>query len=189
MRKEMEKHECIEGDTKGHNTCQNSANNSDIMTDILCNNFNNSIYSSEFPNNLKLADVSPIYGERVIKTNYRPISILPAISKLYEKPLFRQIYEYFSPKLSKFQCGFRSGYSTQYCLLLLLEKWKKSIGSRGSAGILFTDLSKAFDCLSHALLIAKLAAYGFHYDALKLVYSYLSLRKQRVRINSMVRNN
>ena len=82
-------------------------NNSDIMTDILCNNFNNSIYSSEFPNNLKLADVSPIYkdGERVIKTNYRPKSILPAISKLYEKPLFRQIYEYFSPKLS-FNVGF-----------------------------------------------------------------------------------
>ena len=161
-------------------------NNSDIMTDILCNNFNNFIYSSEFPNYLKLADVSPIYkdGERVIKTNYRPISNLPAISKLYEKPLFRQIYEYFSPELSKFQCGFRSGYGTQYCLLLLLEKWKKSIDSKGSAGILLTDLSKAFDCLSHDLLIAKLAAYGFHYDALKLVYSYLSLRNQKVRINS-----
>ena len=92
------------------------------MADILCNNFNNSIYSSEFANNLMLADVSPIYKDGEWVTNYRPISILPAISKLYEKPLYHQIY--FSPKLSKFQCGFRSGYSTPYCLLLLLEKWK-----------------------------------------------------------------
>ena len=72
----------------------------------------------------------------------------------------------------------------QYSLLLLLEKWKKCLDNKGKAGLLLTDLSKAFDCLDHELLIAKLEAYGFGNKALKLVHSYLTGRFQRVRINS-----
>ena len=70
------------------------------------------------------------------------------------------------------------------CLILMLEKWKQCIDKGGSSGALLTDLSKAFDCLSHDLLIAKLKAYGFSYEALELIYCYLSTRSQRVRINS-----
>ena len=87
-------------------------------------------------------------------------------------------------KLSIYQCGFRKGMSAQNCLIFLVEYWKKSLDSNGKAGVLLTDLSKAFDCLVHDLLIAKLSAYGFDYLSLKLIYSYLSERFQRVRINA-----
>ena len=74
--------------------------------------------------------------------------------------------------------------SAQHCLLYMIEKWKKCLDNKGKSGVLLTDLSKAFDCLVHDLLIAKLNAYGFDYLSLKLIYNYLSDRLQRVRINS-----
>ena len=87
-------------------------------------------------------------------------------------------------KLSFYQCGFRKGMSAQNCLLFMVEKWKKSLDQNGKAGVILTDLSKAFDCLVHDLLIAKLSAYGFDYLSLKLIYNYLTGRSQRVRINN-----
>ena len=65
----------------------------------------------------------------------------------------------------------------------MIEKWKKSVDNGGVFGALLTDLSKAFDCILHDLIIAKLEAYGFHIDALKLIHDYLSNRKQRVKVN------
>ena len=85
--------------------------------------------------------------------------------------------------MSKQQCGFRKGYSTQQRLLALLEKWKRAVDNGQMFGALLTDLSKAFDCLDHELLIAKLNAYGFILPALKLVHDYLSNRKQRTKVN------
>ena len=87
------------------------------------------------------------------------------------------------PLLSKYQCGFRRGFSAQNCLLAMLEKWKSSVDKGKAFGVLLTDLSKAFDCLSHELIIAKLNAYGFSLSALKLMQSYLSERKQKTKIN------
>ena len=72
----------------------------------------------------------------------------------------------------------------QNCLLFMIERWKNSVDNSGFAGVLFTDLSKAFDCLNHRLLIAKLHAYGFDKSSLKLILDYLSYRFQRVRVNS-----
>ena len=72
----------------------------------------------------------------------------------------------------------------RFCLLAMLEKWERSVDNRKMFGALLTDLSKAFDCLDHELLIAKLNAYGFSLTALKLVHNYLSNRKQRTKINS-----
>ena len=83
----------------------------------------------------------------------------------------------------KQQSGFGKGYSTQQCLLALLEKWKRAVDSGQMFGALLTDLSKAFDCLDHELLIAKLNAYGFSLPALKPVHDYLSNRKQRTKVN------
>ena len=98
--------------------------------------------------------------------------------------MYQQISKFVEPLLSKYQCGFRKGYNTQYCLLAMLEKWKSSVDKGSSFGALLTDLSKAFDCLSHELLIAKLHAHGFSLNALRLVHSYLTNRKQRTKINN-----
>ena len=84
----------------------------------------------------------------------------------------------------KFQCGLRRGYSTQQCLIALIEKWTSATAKGKFFGALLTDVSKAFDCLPHELLIAKLHAYGFSLAALRLVHSYLSNRKQRTKINA-----
>ena len=117
------------------------------------------------------------------KTNYRPISILSNVSKIYERYLYDQIKNYFENILSKYQCGLCKGYNAQDCLLALIEKWKQSADNGGAFGTLMTNLSKAFDCLSDELLIAKLDAFGFDKKSLKLVYNYLSNRKQRAKIN------
>ena len=80
-------------------------------------------------------------------------------------------------------CGFRKGYSAQHCLLVMIEKWKKVVDNGVAFGALLTDLSKVFDYIPHDLIIARLEAYGFQIDALRLVYDYLSNRKQRVKLN------
>ena len=102
---------------------------------------------------------------------------------MLERILFAQISVYFDKFLSDQQCGFRKGYSTQHCLLNLLEKWKNSVDKGKVFGALLTDLSKAFDCLNHELFTAKLNAYGFTLSALPLIHDYLSNRKQRTKID------
>ena len=103
--------------------------------------------------------------------------------KVYERVMFKQIRDFMENFFTKFQCAFRKGYSTQQCLIALIEKWKSATDKGKSFGALLTDLSKAFDCLPHELLIAKLNAYGFSLAALRLVRSYFSNRKQRTKIN------
>ena len=147
---------------------------------------NRCIDEGKFPSNLKNADVTPVYKkvDRLLKGNYRPISILPTLSKVYEKILYQQIYNYFNNIFSKFLCGYRKGYSTQHCLLYMLEKLKASLDNGMCTGILLTDLSKAFDCISHELIIAKLYAYGFTKNSLSLVCDYLTQRKQMTKIRN-----
>ena len=160
--------------------------NYDILAPKIVIDFNSSVSVGIFPMNQKLADVSPIFKalDRHTKDNYRPVSILPALSKITERLLFYQLQQYMEGKLSKYQCGFRKGMSAQNCLLFMIEKWRQCLDNKGKTGVLLTDLSKAFDCLNHELLIAKLSAYGFDYMSLKLISSYLSDRLQRVKINS-----
>ena len=146
----------------------------DIFIPRINSDFNSSIFHGTFPIRLKNADVSPIFkkGDLLDKTNYRPVSILPALSKIFEKLLFSQINNFMDSKLSMHQCGFRKYMSAQNCLLVMLEKWSACLDNKGSCSVLLTDLSKAFDCLIHNLLIVKLSAYGFDYNSLKLIYSY-----------------
>ena len=77
------------------------------------------------------------------KDNYRPISILPNISKIYERCLYNQMQTYLDNLLSKYQCGFRKGFNAQHCLVSMIEKWKESVDSGRASGALMTDLSKA----------------------------------------------
>ena len=86
--------------------------------------------------------------------------------------------------MSKYQCGFRRGYTSQHCLITVIDKWKKNVDNGGAFGASLIDLSKAFNFLPHELLIAKLDAYGFEKSFPKLIYSYLSNRKQRVKRNN-----
>ena len=104
------------------------------------------------------------------------------ISKVQEKILFNQIGTFMDNFFSKFQCGFRKGYSIQQCLLASIEKWKSAVDKGKSFGTLLIDLSKAFDCLLNELLIAKLHSYGFSLNALRLIHNYLSNRRQRTKI-------
>ena len=102
------------------------------------------------------------------------------ISKIFERLCFNKfqnLWSHFSQNTNV-----RKGYNTQYRLLAMLEKWKSSVDEGSSFGVLLTDLSKAFDCLLHKLLIAKLHAYGFSLNVLRLVHSYLTNRKQRLKL-------
>ena len=138
-----------------------------------------------FDSNLKQADVTPVFKkkDRELVENYRPISVLPTVSKIFEKIALKQIYDYIKKYLSTYLCGYRKGFCTQSALVLLIERWKKQLDNNGYAGAILMDLSKAFDTINHDLLIAKLHAYGFSSEALQIVCSYLSNRFQRVKIN------
>ena len=161
-------------------------NHIEIISPKIKMDFNHAIDNGTFPQNMKLADVKPVFKKdnRHLKNNYRPVSILSSMSKIFERLMRTQINTFMEDKLSIFLCGYRKGMGAQNCLLYLITKWKSSLDRSSKCGILFTDLSKAFDCLSHELLIAKLDSYGFDYASLKLIYSYLSDRFQRVNVNS-----
>ena len=97
------------------------------------------------------------------------------------------MYDYFDRNIfSKYKCGFRKGFSTQQTLLVMLEKMKIARDRKGFCAAVLTDLSKAFDCICHDLLIAKLNAYGLERNALKLVYDYLSNRSQKTKVGSSI---
>ena len=95
-----------------------------------------------------------------------------------------EIIDFIENSLSPFLFGFRKGHSTEQCLVAMLEAWKLALDNTGYAGAILTDLSKAFDCLQHDLVIAKLDAYGFSQDALKFICSYLKNRKLRTKVGS-----
>ena len=100
--------------------------------------------------NFQICNITPVFrqGTRNLKDNYRPISILPTISKIFEKLICRHIF-------SKFQCRFRKGFNAQHYLLLITDKWKKAIDDNQAFGALFTDISKTFDCIYHNSLVTK----------------------------------
>ena len=160
--------------------------NSDIGCKPLTNIINNAIVNSYFGSDLKLADLTPVHKDDDItnKKNYRNISLLPIVSKIFEKMMQSQISAYMENFLSRFLCGYRKGYNAQHALLSMLEKWRKSVDDGGFGGGVLMDLSKAFDTLNHDLLIAKLHAYGFGKNSLSLVKSYFTDRWQRTKINA-----
>ena len=153
-----------------------------IMTQII----NMSIDNNCYPEDLKLAEVSPVFkkNDDLNKENYRPISVLSHVSKVFERVMYQQIEDFMKDKLSNLLIGFRKNHNTQHCLTSLLEKWKKTLDKGGYIFAIFMDLSKAFDTLNHKLLIAKLGAYGFDTKALYYIKSCLDNRKQRVRVNN-----
>ena len=160
---------------------------SDIILDPLVNIWNIEIIKNKkFPSSLKHADLTPIFKKLdcILVKNYRPVSILPVVSKIYERIMQKQINLYVDKYLSPYLCGYRKGYNTQYALMAMIEKWKQILDNNGHAGTVLMDLSKAFDTINHELLIAKLKSYGFDNSALEIIFNYLSDRWQRTRINT-----
>ena len=98
--------------------------------------------------------------------------------------MHNQMNNFFTNKLSKYQCGSRKGFGTQHCLLVMIEKRRKIRDNKGVFAAVLTDLSKAFDCISHQLLIAKLNAYGFDIKSLNFILAYFTNRKQKTKIGS-----
>ena len=137
---------------------------------------NRAILNGKFPSELKMADVTPIFKKfgPFEKENYRPISLFPSLSKVYEKLIYQQLNAFFENKLSPLLCGFRSRYSTQHALLNLINKWHSCLDNSGVVSIVVMDLSKAFDCLPHELVLVKLHVYGIDIKSLKLLHNCLS---------------
>ena len=160
---------------------------SDICSEYLVKIWNNEIIENgTFPDKLKLADVTPIFkkDDATQAKNYRPISVLPSLSKVFERLIQKQLLSHIDNYLSSYLCGYRKGYSAQNALIHLIEKWKQTLDAKGYAGAVLMDLSKAFDTINHELLIAKLSAYGLDKNSLKIILSYLSNRWQRTKIGT-----
>ena len=150
----------------------------------LCNL---SINLSAFPTRCKVAKLKTIYkkGSKTDPQNYRPVSLLPLISKVIEKVVHDQTQIYLSKNkiLYKYQSGFRSNYSTNSCLSYLTNLISEGFDTGLYTGMILIDLQKAFDTIDHQLLLEKLLHLGFSKKAIKWFECYLSKRTFIVNIN------
>ena len=141
-----------------------------------------------FPDSLKKARVIPIYkeGEKHDINNYRPISILPIMSKIFEKIAYKQLYEYLEQNsyLYNNQIGFRSRKSTTHAILNFLQHLYKNLDSGKIIFSIFLDFKKAFDSVNHTILLSKLEKYGIRGHALDWFCSFLTNRQQYVSIDN-----
>ena len=135
------------------------------------------------PDSSKISRVIPVYknkGHKYLYTNYRPISLIPALSKLMEKLIYNKLEEFLIRYniLFKSQYGFRKGCNTTHATLDFLKTVEQSLENGNLAMGIFIDLSKAFDTLDHEVLTSKLEHYGIRGKFLEWIISYLSNRKQ-----------
>ena len=149
---------------------------------------NLSLVTNIFPADWKNAKIIPVYksGTHSNLDNYRPISILPVLSKIIEKIVHRQLMSFLDKNslLSEFQFGFRRGLSTELATTLLLDDIRREVDSGKLVGAVFIDLSKAFDTISHAKLLDKLSRYGINDGELEWFKDYLFSRKAVVSYNN-----
>jgi Pyruvate/2-oxoacid:ferredoxin oxidoreductase delta subunit len=158
-----------------------------IVSNQLTSLINLSIDTGVFPDSLKKAQVTLLHkkNDPLSKTNYRPVSVLPVVSKIFEKVFETQLSDFFDTIFSPFLCAFRRGHG---CQTRLLENWREALDKNYYIASVLMDLSKAFDCLPHAILLDKLSAYGVSDHSVSLLKSYLSNRKQQIKVNSVLRN-
>ena len=146
------------------------------------------INEGSFPDSWKTATVIPIHksGPTSLASNYRPISLLSVISKIFEKILHSYLSTWLNQNfpISDSQHGFRKGKSCLTNLLTATEHWTKFLDSRNACDVIYFDFAKAFDSVPHDTLLAKLSSISIPPFLYSLLYSYLTNRKQRVRISS-----
>ena len=147
--------------------------------------FNLSIECGTFPDKMKLAEIVPLYKckSRLEPGNYRPISLLPTISKILEKVMYKRTYKFLTEnnQIYHSQYGFRARHSCENAIGNLVSHVLKNQHQNKYTAALFLDLSKAFDTLNHELLIEKLDIYGIRGVALNWFCSYLQERKLRLK--------
>ena len=151
--------------------------NADIFTTFILQNFNKYIIDKKFPDQLKKTGVSYVFkkGNHNDKTNYQPVNILPSLSKVYKHLTYNQIYQMAENALKiNMSVPFCKNYSTQHVLITMIEKARKILNKGRTFGALLTNLSKAFDCMTHGLLVAKLHALNFGMNVLNLIFDYLT---------------
>lgn len=143
-----------------------------------------------FPSDWKTSIIIPLPKKSTVESisDLRPISILPALSKVLEKVLLKQINEYVNEHniLPLYQSGFRQGHSTVTALSRVTDDIVSNLDRKRATALVLLDFSKAFDTISHAVLISKLKYYGFSRDASSIIASYLSNRTQKVSFNSQL---
>ena len=135
-----------------------------ILAEFLCDIFNLSLATGVFLDCWKVARVAPIFknGEQTDRSNYRPISVLPVLSRVFEKLVYNQLYEYLEENKHLFlhQSGFRSLHSVVTSLLNNTNDWYVNIDNGKYTAMVFINLKKAFDTVNHQILLAKLKKYG-----------------------------
>ena len=153
--------------------------------------FNLSLHTGIFISDWKLARVQPIYKseDRTKCENYRPISVLPVVSKIFEKEIFRQLHDYLSTNslLSTFQSRFRPKHSALALLLQMCDKWLENMDDGKIAGMISMNIKKAFDSISHQILLSKMQnQFGIHDSELNWFTSYLTNREQVCCVNDHI---
>ena len=159
-----------------------------VLVPILTKIINIGYEVNEFPDQLKGAIVKPIHKKECHNTpsNYRPISILPIISKVFERSAVDQLVKYLETGiLSGSQHAYRKGHSTVTCLAEVTNTIYRSLDNGLIVAIISMDLSKAFDAICHSHLLQKLSDMGLHNNAVSWVKSYLQSRKQKTRFKNV----
>lgn len=161
----------------------------ELVAPVLSHIINKCIEDGVFPTKLKLSIVIPIFKkqDREDMNCYRPISLIPVLSKVFEKVIYNNLYNYIEKHniLSKEQMGFRKNKSIHDALYTFLKTVLKGIDGKKEVTALYMDMTKAFDCVNHDLLLAKLEAYGMRGKARDIIESYLRNREQRTEISNI----
>ena len=148
---------------------------------------NLSISTQTFPSGWKKSKVVPLYkkDDRLNPKNYRPVTIVPILSKVLERIIFNQMTEYLSSNrlIHPNHHAFRAGFNTTTAMIQMYDGWVQAVESEQIAGVVMLDMSAAFDLVDHELLLHKLCEYGFEKNSLGWIKSYLDGRKQCVVIN------
>ena len=156
----------------------------------LLNIFNLSLEKGIFPDELKIARVTPMYktGDENDFGNYRPISVLPCFSKMLERIMYKRLYNHLSQNRMLYlkQFGFQKSHSAEHVIIQLIDQINSSFGKNNFTLGVFIDLSKAFDTVDHHILISKLENYGVNGNNLRWFQSYLKNRKQYLNFNNKI---